>query len=160
MNLEADLRETLREVARAMADAKGDWWIIGSAAAALHGAGPIVVKDVDVLLGLDDARRVLARLGLPASPGLPDGKFHSALFATWRDNPLDVEFMADLKLCHDGKWLPVSLRTRQAFGIAGEVLHAPDREELMALLASFGRPKDIARLRLLHALPKGRYPGD
>jgi hypothetical protein len=49
------LGETLARVADALAGARHPWWIIGSAAVALHGAD-VTVGDVDVLLGEEDAR--------------------------------------------------------------------------------------------------------
>jgi hypothetical protein len=54
-----ELGETLARVADALAEARQPWWIIGSAAVALHGAD-VTVGDVDVLLGEADARGAAA----------------------------------------------------------------------------------------------------
>eukprot|EP01042_Synura_sphagnicola_P034499 gene34499-44255_t len=59
MSLPAPLIETLASVAAIMETAQEPWWIIASAAAALHGAKPITVADVDVLLSVEDIGRIL-----------------------------------------------------------------------------------------------------
>ena len=47
--LASDLLETLVTTADAMPDAQDPWWVISSAAVALHGLAPIEVGDVDLL---------------------------------------------------------------------------------------------------------------
>ena len=70
-----------------MADAEEAWWIIGSAAVALHGVDPGSIGDLDVLLGAADARRLLPTLGVEALPGRPDARFRSTIFARWTAPP-------------------------------------------------------------------------
>lgn len=127
-----------------MADAEAEWWIIGSAAVALHGVDPGPILDVDVLLGVADATRLLPMLGMPVSPGRPDDRFRSTIFARWTAPPLPVEFMAGLELRDDGGWQAVLPRSRIALG---EVF-APDRADLITILHRFGRDKDLRRAAL------------
>lgn len=107
-----------------MASASDDWWIIGSAAVALHGAAPVTVADIDVLCSERDARAVVAR---------------------WTGLPLAVEFMAGFRV----RGAVVALTTRELVRVAGGVVAVPSREELRALLVSFGREKDLVRAGLL-----------
>jgi hypothetical protein len=132
-----------------MQSAQRPWWIIGSAAAALHGASPITVADVDVLLSVADARRTLPTLGLKPVSGNGSSQFRSEVFATWYGHPLPVEFMAGFYVCAEGRWAPVVLKTREAITIQGAEVFVPGRRELLGLFASFGRPKDLERGRLL-----------
>lgn len=143
--LTPDLAETLAGVAAAMAAAHDDWWIIGSAAVALHGAAPVTVADVDVLCSERDARAVVARLGLGMVGGEADPLFRSAVFARWTGLPLAVEFMAGFRV----RGAAVALTTRELVRVAGGVVAVPSREELRALLMSFGREKDLVRAALL-----------
>lgn len=128
-----------------MTDAGAEWWIIGSAAVALHGVDPGPIGDVDVLLGPADARRLIPTLGVETSPGRPDERFRSTIFARWTAPPLPVEFMAGLELREDGRWHAVLPRTRIALG----GVFAPDRADLIAILHRFGRDKDLRRAALL-----------
>ncbi|MEG3172634.1 hypothetical protein U1708_10460 [Sphingomonas sp. ZB1N12] len=62
--LAPDLRETLVKVAAAMREAQDPCWIISSAAVALHGVEPVEVGDVDVVMSVGDARRLMDGLGV------------------------------------------------------------------------------------------------
>ncbi len=149
MSIAPDLRATLEGVAAALASARDPWWVIGSAAVALHLDAALDVADVDVLLSLADARRLLPRLGLAPGPGAPHPRFRSSLFATWRAHPLPVEFMADLRL-HDGvQWRQVRLDSRTTYQVGEAEVPVPSRSELTRLLHQFGRPKDLVRAALL-----------
>ncbi|MCR2833349.1 hypothetical protein NSO95_05285 [Qipengyuania sp. RS5-5] len=135
-----------------MADARDDWWLIGSAAVALHGADPGTIADVDVVLSEADARHIFTLQGIPSAPGIADERFVSKIFATWSDAPLRVEFMAGLHRSEGGVWQPVRPRTRVAVERDGWRVFVPARTELAEILRSFGRPKDQLRLAALEAL--------
>ena len=153
MILGRELEETLAALSDVMASANEDWWLIGSAAVALHGADPGGIADVDVLLSDADAGAILPRLGLPAVAGSQHHQFASAIFGTWRAGFLAVEFMAGLCQCIDGIWHPVQPLTRLEKCGEGWRVFVPDREELATILRSFGRPKDLARLAALTGRP-------
>ncbi|SIQ10998.1 hypothetical protein [Bosea sp. TND4EK4] len=149
--LPEELRATLRLVGSVMQAASEPWWIIGSAAVALHGAGSIAVADVDVVLSECDAARISARLGLVQARKSPHPRFRSSALVTWNETPLPVEFMAGFHL-HDGDgWAPLKPITRLAIVIDSTVLYAPERQEMQEILTRFGRPKDLERRRLLVA---------
>lgn len=132
-----------------MVPARQDWWIIASAAVALHGADPGAIGDVDVLIDPRDAGSVLTGLGLGAGPGMAGAMFRSDLFACWDAAPLPVELFAGFHLLEDGAWNPIHPLTRQAVQLGEAVLFVPERPELKAMLLRFGRPKDLARAALL-----------
>ncbi|RYY26353.1 MAG: hypothetical protein EOP62_10550 [Sphingomonadales bacterium] len=127
-----------------MRDARDDWWIIGSAAVALHGGNPVDARDVDVLLTVADARRILPGIGVALTPGVADSRFRSDFYCAWGAPPVPVDFMAGFHVY--GEALVPATR----LGMAG--VFVPSREELLAMLRHFGRPKDLARARLLDRL--------
>lgn len=139
--MEPALLATLKMTAAAMRDARDDWWIIGSAAVAGHGAGPVDVRDVDVLLSVADARRILPGLGVPLTPGIADSRFRSDFYCQWNAPPVPVDFMAGFHVF--GEALVPATR------IAMAGVFVPSRGELLAMLRHFGRPKDLARAQLL-----------
>jgi hypothetical protein len=137
--------------AEAAAEARDPWWIIGSAAIALHGADVPDIKDVDLLTTASDAERILHHLGLTSRPPTSSKLFRSSVFGTWSAPPLPVEIMGDLSLATPTGLRPVWPETREAVTVEGQRLFVPAAGELIALLRSFGRPKDLARIRLMGA---------
>jgi len=144
----APLRTTLLAVAELMTAAREPWWIIAGAAAALHGAMG-AVGDVDVVMGEEDALRLLPVLGLSPESGTPSDQFRSRLFARWTMPPVEVEFMAGFETLADAEWRPVVFTTRERMEMEGRALFVPALEELIGHLRMLGRPKDLARIRLL-----------
>lgn len=146
-----DLVATLQALAKAMQDARDDWWIIGSAAVALHlcekdlGGDPGTVADVDVITSRRDLDGLYEALPLTDSP--EDGKpmFLSEGFGRWSEPPLDVEFMAGLKLRVGNEWEPVQPITRVPAKLGEHTLFMPDKRELIEILTRFGREKDLRR---------------
>lgn len=129
-----------------MADAEEPWWIIGSAAVALHVGSPGPVRDVDVVLGHADARRCLQRLKLENLAAACDPLFRSDLFARWTDCPVPIELMAGLQVNKANGWRALVIQSREEIR---EGLYAPSRDELRAILLSFGRAKDVRRAATL-----------
>ena len=143
------LRESLVRVADAMEDARDPWWIIASAAIALHGAHPIEVADVDLLASERDAKALIAALGVvPAPPG-GTPLFRSTLFARWTAPPLAVEIMAGFAVRTADGWQAVHPATRLEKQVDGRRLFVPSADELIAHCRLFGRPKDEERAALM-----------
>jgi hypothetical protein len=141
------LAAALDEVATTLRGARDPWWVIGSAAAWLHGAATSVA-DIDVLLSPRDAHDVIAAWCGDVVIGAPGEHFRSCPFARLEGATLPIELMAGLRVCSAGRWLAVRPATRQS---VGEV-HVPELPELEAMFALFGRPKDRLRADLLREL--------
>ncbi|WID95737.1 hypothetical protein QO058_23760 [Bosea vestrisii] len=152
MSLPAPLIETLGSVAAIMETAREPWWIIASAAAALHGASPIAVADVDILLGVEDISRILPALGIEPYQGPPNSLFRSEILAKWPAPPVPVDLMAGFEHRVGEAWHPVRPATRQAIAIGAATVYVPERDELRRIIEGFGRPKDLERACLLAAL--------
>ena len=132
-----------------MTEAQDNWWIISSAAVALHSRLPIDVGDIDVLLSPADARRLFPRLGIAPLPEPGNALFRSEIFGRWDAPPLTVEFMAGFEYCRDGKWTQVAPPSRERIELDDVVLFLPGRQDLRRLLLAFGRTKDLERAALL-----------
>ncbi len=154
MNISPVLQTTLAAIAAMAAAAQDPWWVIGSAAVALHGA-EVPVADVDLLTSARDARRILATAGVTAAQGRRSERFHSQVFGRIRGLPLDLEIMADFSVCAEGTWRQVVPATREVVMVGAATLYVPGKAELQSLLRMIGRPKDLLRASLLdHVRPR------
>lgn len=153
--LSPELRQTLAMTIEVMRSARDPWWVISSAAVALHGVAWVEVGDVDVLMSSRDARRAVERLGVAPVDDAPSPMFHSAVFGRWTVPPLVVEIMADFHVATAEGWIAVVPLTRVPITVEGRVVWVPEREELVAMLRMFGRPKDLERARLLSMAASG-----
>ncbi len=145
------LRLTLEMVADLAASAADPWWIIASAAVALHGAPVEDVRDIDLLMSEADARRILIRAGREARAGQATSLFRSAVFGTWQGAPLPVEIFGGFDFAGPGGWTRVLPATREPIAVGDKTLFVPSAAELRAMLVGFGRPKDLARAELLQS---------
>ncbi len=142
------LARTLDLIAEVSPAFEDEWWIIGSAAAALAGADIAEVRDVDLLLSEGDARGLLERwAAAPKSAADASGQFRSAVFARFEQGPLAIEAMGGFQMKVRGEWRKVAPLTRVA---CGEVF-TPSIAEQIALLEAMGRDKDRIRIAALHA---------
>lgn len=151
MTLPDQLEQSLVMVAELCAPAADPWWVISSAAVALHGAPVDDVRDVDLLMSARDASAALMRVGVEPHAGRATDHFRSAVFGTWPDPPLPVEIFGDFDFAGPDGWSRVALATREPVTINDHILFVPSVAELKQMLIGFGRPKDLARARLLPA---------
>ena len=146
------LHQTLLTTAALMRDAQDDWWIIASAAMALHGAAPIEVADVDLLTSERDGHALLGALDLPFVPPVATDRFRSALFARWDGAPVPIEIMAGFHVRSGDGWRPIVPTTRIAMPVGEATLFVPSIDELIAHCRLYGRPKDARRAAILQRL--------
>jgi hypothetical protein len=138
------LRAALAQVAAAFRDAQDPWWVIGSAAVSLHGADT-GVADVDVLTSGRDAQAMLAAWPGAVTIAAGSDRFRSQPLARVQDGGLPIDVMAALEVRVDGVWRAVRPVTREARG----GVFVPERAELVTILRTFGRDKDLRRATLL-----------
>jgi len=143
------LADTLAMVAEAASGAMEPWWIIGSAAVVLHGRAVPHVKDVDLLMSAGDAEVLLRRVGAQPGRGEADERFRSTVFGCWTGPPIPIEVFGGFSVAVAGRWRDVFLSTRESVSVGGARVFVPSVEELVRLLHSFGRPKDLERAQLL-----------
>jgi len=144
-----ELAQTLAMAAARAADAVEPWWIIGSAAVLLHGGHVGRVKDVDLLMSASDADAFLRRAGVSARGGEASDRFRSKIFGNWAGPPVPVEVFGGFEAKVGGVWREVQLTSRDPVSVGGAQVFVPSVPELIRLLNSFGRPKDLDRVLLL-----------
>lgn len=135
-----------------MEHARDPWWIIASAAMALHGARPIEVADVDLLTSDRDAEALLAALRLRPAPDSGSDRFRSRIFARWAAPLVPVEIMAGFEVRTPERWQLVRPASRIVKQIGNTRLFVPSVDELLAHCRLFGRPKDEQRAAILQRL--------
>ena len=145
-------RDALGDVAEALASARDPWWIIGSAAVALHGEDPGTVNDIDVIISPRDFDRLeAARILKPVKHRTRD-HFNSEKFGRSRVGEYEVEYFADLRVLADGEWHLVEFDEAEIVDCQGVELRVPARAELIDLLQLFGREKDLRRAACLRKI--------
>ncbi len=149
MTLPERLEQTLVMVAELGMSAADPWWVISSAAVALHDAPVDDVRDVDLLMSARDAKQALMRVGVEPRTGHATDQFRSAVFGTWHGPPLPVEIFGDFDFAGPDGWSRVAPKSREPVTIGGQILFVPSVAELRQMLIGFGRPKDLARAQLL-----------
>lgn len=150
--LDPALTAALRQVAADVRPARDPWWIIGSAAMALHGARPLQVADIDLLVSVEDAHRLLRARGLTPDVGTGSGRFRSQVHASWAAPPLTVDLMAGFQVRAGSDWREVHPRTRLRLETGAGAVFVPAIDELIEMCRLFDRPKDHERRRMLEAL--------
>lgn len=147
-----ELAKGLQALAAAMADATDPWWIIGSAAVALHGAEGLTVADIDLLTSRAEALRLAAAWGATPDPPGDSTLFRSAVHFEHRLVGATIDVMADLEVNAPDGWTVLRPASRVTVPVGAATLYAPDRAELIEILRLFGRPKDLARAALLRTV--------
>jgi len=151
----APLAETLSMLAQAVQDAEDDWWLIGSAAVVLHGGQVPLLKDVDLMMSARDAEAVLRRVGGKRGGAEPSERFQSDIFGVWSEPPVPIEIFGGFRLATGGAWREVSFATREPVAVGSAHVFVPSAAELVRLLHSFGRAKDLERAARLAQLGGG-----
>ena len=105
--------------------------------------------NVDLLMSASDAEAFLKRVGVERRRVTGDERFRSQVFGTWISPPLPIEAFGGFELAVGGAWREIALSTREAVTVGGACVFVPSAEELVRLMRSFGRPKDLERARLL-----------
>ncbi len=122
------------------------WAVFGSAALVLNGVD-VAVNDIDILLTAEGAAQLETlwaahRIPLDEKEG---GQFRSRL-SQYRTPSLIVELSGGLELFRADRWQPVHIRKTAVTPAGIRYATLPQCKRLLQL---FGRPKDLARLRLL-----------
>ncbi|HVZ30145.1 MAG TPA: hypothetical protein VG839_07100 [Asticcacaulis sp.] len=127
-----------------------DWWLIGSAAAALMGVD-MEPEDVDIFGGTATIRRFCDALGSQPKPPAPHTLFKSEPFEIFAgEGLLPIELMGDMQLWRNGAWTPLVISSRIAVAVTGGTVYVPSLAEQAEIFTAFGRDKDLdkaARLR-------------
>ncbi len=150
--LSQPLKTTLEEVTVYLDQTHDPWWILGSAAVALKGYDPGEVRDIDVLVSLSDAARLMQHWGSLDEVDGGTANYRSQHFLKPALGPVPVEIMAGYEICEKGRWLSVWPMTRDAIKIGSTTLFVPGDEELISIFRRLGRDKDFDRINAMTAV--------
>ena len=149
MLLNHNINATLKLCAQHLQSARNPWWVIGSTAVALHGVDPGPINDIDILVSKSDAEQLAKKWGCANSANTGSELFRSAFLLKPDFGFFPVEVMAGLEFRSNDEWQRLSPKTRQKIRHDSSGLFVPDRPELIEILRSFGRKKDVRRAYLL-----------
>lgn len=140
------LEKALYDLSPLLASADPNWCIFGSAALYLNGIQGIHVKDIDILMSTEGAKRAEQLLHPYLVPITEDPE---SIFRSRHSHYLyhDVIFdiSGDLEVIQNHTWIPVCIadkRFRQDIPYAS-------LEDCIRLFQLFGRPKDLEKLSWL-----------
>jgi hypothetical protein len=102
-------------------------------------------------MSASDAEAFISRVRAKHGGAEASDRFRSSVFGIWNTPPIPVEVFGGFAIVTDRGWRPVSLSTREPVAVRGATVYVPAAEELIRLLRSFGRPKDLERATLLRA---------
>jgi hypothetical protein len=149
-DLEPAVFERLGTLAEMLAEAEDDWCLIGGTALVLLEVPSVRVRDMDVVLSVRDAERVLGRLGVVPPRPEPSERFRSRVYAQIGDD-IQFDLMAGFEVRTETGWESVPPQPSIEMGVGAHSIFVPSREEMARILRMFGRPKDLERLQLLEA---------
>lgn len=151
-DLPTPLLATLAEVVRLTANARQPWCIFAGAAMRLYGATSIEPADIDLLLDPADARAILVAAGIQRTSDGGSGPFRSTVYGTITTAPLPIDVLGGFAVRSNDQWRPVTLQSATQMAFPFGVVQLPSLPELIATTRQLGRPKDLARVRILEAL--------
>lgn len=143
---------TLDRLVRLLAVTEDPWWILGSAAVYLKGYDPGHIGDIDVLLSVADARRVVSDHGLANQRDGGTSLYRSAYVLRPNLGEMPVELLAGYEILQDNAWSTVSPVSRNPIFYKGSEVFVPTDDELISIFEQLGRAKDFDRIRAMQAL--------
>lgn len=152
--------ETLKNVSRFLVATEDPWWIVGSAGIALCGFDPETIRDIDVVISLEDARRLMSRHKLSNAADGGNHLFRSKVILRPDLGLVPVEIMSHYDINNAGTWTRLTPRTREIVELDGTTLFVPELDEQIEILNQLGRKKDLQRVAMIRsALGGEQKPG-
>jgi hypothetical protein len=146
------LEQALVGLGGIMMNCRDPWAVFGGAALRLHGVQGEPVKDIDVLLSLEDAARISARLDLENEADGGGDRFRSQFFLGLRLGDIPVDLMAGFKAFSSGRWQGVEVAEPVRIKFRSAVASVAGMADLKRIFELCGRPKDLQRLKLLQEM--------
>lgn len=139
--------QTLDRLVRLLAVTEDPWWILGSAAVYLRGHDPGHIGDIDVLLSVADAQRIMSDHGLYNQRDGGTPRYRSAYILKPNLGDMRIELLAGYEIHQDGVWTSIRPTSRNSISYNGNVVFVPSDAELISIFEQLGRAKDIVRIR-------------
>lgn len=143
-----DLANLLHEISDDLAGLDHPWRLIGSAALMVAGVDWPSCQDVDILTTTVGAQALEARWTTCRNTGfqLDDEAPFRSRFSTYDFSHGRVEVMGDLMVRGPYGWAPLDPGPVVHHVFAGREWPAPNLEDQVRILKTFGRPKDLEKV--------------
>lgn len=151
MTLSSNHIETLKNTSRFLAASEDPWWILGSSAIALCGIDPQIIRDIDVVISPQDARRLMKRYDLSNQADGGNHLFRSEIVLRPQLGPIPLEILSNYEIRERGTWTLLTLNTRKTVEVEGATLFVPELDEQIEILTKLGREKDLQRIALIRS---------
>lgn len=126
------------------------WCIVAGAATALHTGDWRGVQDIDVIVSVEDARRLIASGAVIDRTDGGSAPYRSVVYATI-NAPMPIDLFAGFEIHSGGEWWPVA-PTPTPFETPVGTVYVPNLREQLDITRRLGRPKDLARIWRLENL--------
>ena len=143
----------MTELISVMSPTQDPWCIVSGAATALHTADWSDVRDIDVVVSLADAHRLIARSGFIDRTDGGNAVYRSKVYAT-RLGSAEIDIFADFEICAAGAWTRINPLPVPVVTPVGTV-YIPELREQIAITRMLGRAKDGPRIVKLEKLLQG-----
>ncbi len=147
----ADLEALYARLAPALEAQAEPWCVIGSGAMLIGGLPIGDCPDLDIMTTEAGAAALEAAWSAwrdrDYQPGHAD-RFRSR-FTPFAFPEGRAEVMGGLEVNRGDGWRAVTIPAGRAADLGGRTIRVADRDELIALLTLFGRPKDLAKIALI-----------
>lgn len=147
----ADLEALHAELAPALSALAEPWCVIGSGAMLIGGLPVEDCPDLDIMTTAAGAEALEAAWASWRDPDYRPGhadRFRSR-FTPFAFPQGRAEVMGDLEVNPGDGWRSVAIPKGRDVDLGGRTIRIADRDEIVALLRLFGRPKDLAKIALI-----------
>jgi hypothetical protein len=146
-----ELAETLVFVADIAEQAGVTPMLFGTGVLELRGIGDFRATDLDVILGVEEARAVAAVAGVDPGEESGNDRFRSHVHVHLGGAPLVIDVMADMSIRTSEGWMLYELAEIDDIEAVGRRFRAASLGDLRRFYRLAGRDKDAAKIAALDA---------
>ena len=125
--------------------------LFGTGVLELRGIGDFRATDLDVILGVEEARAMAAAAGIDPGEESGNDRFRSRVHVHLSGAPLVIDVMADMSIRTSEGWLLYELAEIDDVEAAGRRFRAASLGDLRRFYRLAGRDKDAAKIVALDA---------
>lgn len=125
--------------------------LFGTGVLELRGIGDFRATDLDVILGVEEARAMAAAAGLDPGEESGNDRFRSRVHVHLGGAPLVIDVMADMSIRTSEGWLLYELAEIDDIEAAGRRFRAASLGDLRRFYRLAGRDKDASKIAALDA---------
>ena len=125
--------------------------LFGTGVLELRGIGDFRATDLDVILGVEEARAMAAAAGIDPGEESGNDRFRSRVHVHLSGAPLVIDVMADMSIRTSEGWLLYELAEIDGVEAVGRRFRAASLGDLRRFYRLAGRDKDAAKIVALDA---------